>query len=162
MRFCSENWKLVILCNIFVLWNVLNEKSRMDKFLGKFCSIYSSQKKFNGLCNFKETLPNAHGFLVRREQTKISKHTVVFKVEGTAVGFMSVCTDVNVDLLNECFELGPFHGLHKQHADDELEAPRTPSPPVQATPRLGINFLKFILFIHFSFEKLCSCLHYYG
>ena len=97
-------------------------------------------KKFNGLCNFKETLPNAHGYLVRREQTKISKHTLVFKVEGTAVGFMSVCTDVNVDLLNECFELGPFHGLHKQHADDELEAPRTPSPPVQATPRLGINF----------------------
>ena len=64
----------------------------------------------------------------------------VFKVEGTAIGFMSVCTDVNVDLLNECFELGPFHGLHKQHEDDELEAPRTPSPPVQATPRLGINF----------------------
>ena len=63
---------------------------------------------------------------------------LVLKVEGTAVGFMSVCTDVNVDLLNECFELGPFHGLHKQHADDELEAPRTPSPPVQATPRLGI------------------------
>ena len=97
-------------------------------------------QKVNGLCNLKKTVPNTNGFLVSREQNKISKRMPVFKVEGTAVGFMSVCTDVNVDLLNECFELGPFHGLHKQHADDELEAPRTPSPPVQGTPRLGINF----------------------
>ena len=51
---------------------------------------------------------------------------------------MSVCTDVNIELLNECFELGPFHGLHKPHPDDEVEPPRTPSPAYQPTPRLGI------------------------
>ena len=102
---------------------------------------YVFHRNFNRQCIIQRTtVINAQGFLLSRKQNKISKCTLVLKVEGTAVGFMSVCTDVNVDLLNECFELGPFHGLHKQHADDELEAPRTPSPPVQATPRLGINF----------------------
>ena len=35
-----------------------------------------------------------------------------------AIGFMSICKDVNVDLLNRCFELGPFHGLRVPHPDD--------------------------------------------
>jgi len=35
-----------------------------------------------------------------------------------AVGFMSICKDVNVDLLNRCFELGPFHGLRVPHPND--------------------------------------------
>ena len=50
------------------------------------------------------------------------------QVDGTSVGFMSLVRDVNVDMLNECFELGPFHGLRKPHPDDETEAPKTPSP----------------------------------
>ena len=50
------------------------------------------------------------------------------QVEGTAVGFMSISDDVNCDLLNECFELGPFHGLRKPHQDDELTPSRTPVP----------------------------------
>ncbi len=33
------------------------------------------------------------------------------QVDGTAVGFMSICTDVNVEILNQCFELQPFNGL---------------------------------------------------
>jgi len=40
---------------------------------------------------------------------------------------MSISKDVNVDLLNKCFELGPFHGLHVPHPDDVLE-------PVQSEP----------------------------
>ena len=39
------------------------------------------------------------------------------------MGFMAITTDVNVDLLNECFELRPFHGLRKPHPDDVLDAP---------------------------------------
>jgi len=31
---------------------------------------------------------------------------------------MSLSKDVNVDLLDRCFELGPFHGLRKPHPDD--------------------------------------------
>jgi len=42
----------------------------------------------------------------------------VFQVDGIAIGFMSICKDVNLDLLNRCFELGPFHGLHVPHPDD--------------------------------------------
>lgn len=39
------------------------------------------------------------------------------------MGFMAITTEVNVDLLNKCFELRPFHGLRKQHTDDVLEPP---------------------------------------
>jgi hypothetical protein len=55
------------------------------------------------------------------------------QVDGTAIGFMSVNKEVNIDLLNQCFELGAFHGLHVPHDDDELGAPATPSP-VEGTP----------------------------
>ncbi|XP_050171715.1 cilia- and flagella-associated protein 61 isoform X1 [Myiozetetes cayanensis] len=51
----------------------------------------------------------------------------VCEVDGTAVGFMSLCSQVNVSLFQECFDLGPFHGLCKQHAEDVLQVPRKPS-----------------------------------
>ncbi|XP_054530442.1 cilia- and flagella-associated protein 61 isoform X19 [Pan troglodytes] len=51
-------------------------------------------------------------------------HAVVCEVEGTAVGFMSVCSRVNMQLLHECFDLGPFHGLCFPHPDDVLESPQ--------------------------------------
>lgn len=34
---------------------------------------------------------------------------------------MAITNDVNVNLLNECFELGPFHGLSKPHPGDILK-----------------------------------------
>uniref|UniRef100_A0A8C6J7A5 CFA61 protein n=1 Tax=Melopsittacus undulatus TaxID=13146 RepID=A0A8C6J7A5_MELUD len=46
---------------------------------------------------------------------------------GTAVGFMSLCSQVNVSLLQECFDLGPFHGLCKPHPEDILKVPQDPS-----------------------------------
>ena len=49
-------------------------------------------------------------------------------MDKTAIGFMSVSTDVNLDLLNECFELGPFNGLRVPHDDDETTPPKTPEP----------------------------------
>ena len=33
------------------------------------------------------------------------------QVGGTAFGFMSLCSDVDIDILDECFELEPFNGL---------------------------------------------------
>uniref|UniRef100_A0A8D2J8T6 L-amino-acid oxidase n=1 Tax=Varanus komodoensis TaxID=61221 RepID=A0A8D2J8T6_VARKO len=49
---------------------------------------------------------------------------VVCEDGGLAVGFMSVCSEVNIQLLHECFELGPFHGLCKPHPDDILQPPQ--------------------------------------
>lgn len=45
------------------------------------------------------------------------------EAEGYGMGFMAITRDVNVTLLNECFELGPFHGLCKPHHDDLLISP---------------------------------------
>ncbi|KAM5218408.1 cilia- and flagella-associated protein 61 isoform 3-T4 [Hipposideros larvatus] len=56
-------------------------------------------------------------------------HAVVCEVEGVAVGFMSVCSRVNMQLLHECFDLGPFHGLCTPHPDDVLEPPQELSVP---------------------------------
>ena len=55
------------------------------------------------------------------------------QVAGTAIGFMSVSDEVNVNLLNQCFELGPFHGLRKEHPDDLTQPPVTPQPSPPAT-----------------------------
>ncbi|KAM6163775.1 cilia- and flagella-associated protein 61 [Rhynchocyon petersi] len=51
-------------------------------------------------------------------------HAVVCEVEGTAVGFMSVCSRVNMQLLHECFDLRLYHGLCQPHPDDVLEPPQ--------------------------------------
>ncbi|XP_054430110.1 cilia- and flagella-associated protein 61 [Pteronotus mesoamericanus] len=53
-------------------------------------------------------------------------HAVVCEVEGVAVGFMSVCSRVNMQLLHTCFDLGLFHGLCVPHPDDVLELPQEP------------------------------------
>ncbi|XP_069090440.1 cilia- and flagella-associated protein 61 isoform X2 [Pleurodeles waltl] len=57
-------------------------------------------------------------------------HAVVGEDNGTAVGFMSVSTEVNLKLLQDCFDLGPFHGLCKPHPDDILSPIPTPEPSV--------------------------------
>jgi hypothetical protein len=36
---------------------------------------------------------------------------------------MAITTDVNVRLLNECYELRPFHGLAKPHESDIITCP---------------------------------------
>lgn len=51
----------------------------------------------------------------------------MLQVEGKAVGFMSVCSSVNLPLLHECFDLGPFHGFCVPHPDDLLEPSRESS-----------------------------------
>ena len=46
-----------------------------------------------------------------------------------AIGFMSICKDINLDLLNRCFELGPFHGLRVPHPDDVTEPGMSEAEP---------------------------------
>ncbi|NXI90493.1 CFA61 protein, partial [Psophia crepitans] len=53
--------------------------------------------------------------------------TVVCEDGDTAVGFMSLCSQVNISLFQECFDLGPFHGLCKPHPGDILKMPQKPS-----------------------------------
>ncbi|NXA80728.1 CFA61 protein, partial [Thryothorus ludovicianus] len=53
--------------------------------------------------------------------------TAVCEVGGTAVGFMSLCSHVNISLLQKCFDLGPFHGLCKPHPEDIVKMPQKPS-----------------------------------
>lgn len=55
-------------------------------------------------------------------------HCLVAEVDGSAIGFMSISNDVNVDLLNKCFELGALHGLRKPHPSDQVTPPETPPP----------------------------------
>ncbi|GFO18065.1 cilia- and flagella-associated protein 61-like [Plakobranchus ocellatus] len=63
---------------------------------------------------------------------------LVAAVEKTSYGFMSISTDVNLDVLNECFELIPFNGLRKPHPeDDTVPPPPTPPPSPPAAPAEG-------------------------
>uniref|UniRef100_A0A8C8J445 Cilia- and flagella-associated protein 61 N-terminal domain-containing protein n=1 Tax=Oncorhynchus tshawytscha TaxID=74940 RepID=A0A8C8J445_ONCTS len=59
-------------------------------------------------------------------------HAAVCENEGTAVGFISVSGDINLKLLNECFELGPFNGLYKPSPEDLTET--APEPEGKGTP----------------------------
>ncbi|NWH62763.1 CFA61 protein, partial [Geococcyx californianus] len=54
---------------------------------------------------------------------------VVCEDSDTAVGFMSLCSQVNVSFFQECFDLGPFHGLCKPHPEDILKMPQKPIIP---------------------------------
>ncbi|NWR44110.1 CFA61 protein, partial [Regulus satrapa] len=63
--------------------------------------------------------------LIEREGEE--NQAAVCEVGGTAVGFMSLCSHVNISLFQECFDLGPFHGLCKPHPEDILKVPRKPS-----------------------------------
>ena len=42
-------------------------------------------------------------------------HALCAEKDGRAVGFMSLSSNVNLDLLNQTFELKPFYGLRKPH-----------------------------------------------
>ncbi|NXS86992.1 CFA61 protein, partial [Erpornis zantholeuca] len=83
--------------------------------------IWTSQSE-----TLKETYGEYHLVdLLEREGEE--NQAAVCEVDGTAVGFMSLCSYVNVSLFQECFDLGPFHGLCKPHPEDILKVPRKPS-----------------------------------
>ncbi|KFP84641.1 PREDICTED: uncharacterized protein C20orf26-like, partial [Apaloderma vittatum] len=54
---------------------------------------------------------------------------VVCEAGDAVVGFMSLCSQVNVSLLQEYFDLRPFHGLCKPHPEDILKMPQKSSVP---------------------------------
>ncbi|KAK6176372.1 hypothetical protein SNE40_014672 [Patella caerulea] len=67
---------------------------------------------------------------------------LVAEAEGTACGFVSLNNNVNYDLLNECFELAPFHGLRKPHENDELTLPQIEIPQITAVntdPKISLS-----------------------
>ncbi|XP_063247361.1 cilia- and flagella-associated protein 61 isoform X4 [Prinia subflava] len=77
-----------------------------------------------------ETLKETYGeyFLVDLiEREGEENQAAVCEVDGIAVGFMSLCSHVDVSLFQECFDLGPFHGLCKPHPEDILKMPRKPT-----------------------------------
>ncbi|KAK6999486.1 cilia- and flagella-associated protein 61 [Biomphalaria glabrata] len=77
-----------------------------------------------------EMLHNTYGdyFLAELiEAQDAEMQCLVAEVEKTSYGFMSISTDVNLDLLNECFELIPFNGLRKPHPDDNIVEPPRPT-----------------------------------
>lgn len=57
---------------------------------------------------------------------------IVADVNGTAVGFMSVCSEVDAGLLADCFDLKPFNGLRRLPdeyvSSDEKEEEREQAP----------------------------------
>ncbi|XP_067900509.1 cilia- and flagella-associated protein 61 isoform X2 [Heterodontus francisci] len=60
-------------------------------------------------------------------------HAAVCEVNNSAVGFISVCSEVNIELLNECFDLRPFHSLRKGPVKGKESSPETPEKPETAT-----------------------------
>uniref|UniRef100_A0A8B9KE83 Cilia- and flagella-associated protein 61 N-terminal domain-containing protein n=1 Tax=Astyanax mexicanus TaxID=7994 RepID=A0A8B9KE83_ASTMX len=65
-----------------------------------------------------------------------TNHVAVCENEGIAVGFMSVSSEVNLTLLNQCFELSPFDGLLKINPADqtnETEEPQQDQPTEENT-----------------------------
>ncbi|XP_028809388.1 cilia- and flagella-associated protein 61 isoform X1 [Denticeps clupeoides] len=61
-------------------------------------------------------------------------HVAVCENEGRAVGFMALSGTVNVKLLDEYFELGPFNGLTKantEHPSDTADNAEKPLPSRQ-------------------------------
>ena len=47
------------------------------------------------------------------------------QVGGHAIGFLSVTTEVDADLLNSCYQLEPFHGLKHPVEEDEIKSVST-------------------------------------
>ena len=64
---------------------------------------------------FKENKQFFQGFLLSLKKIILNflYPVMILKVKGTAVGFMSVCSKVDVELLSSCFDLKPFNGLQK-------------------------------------------------
>ena len=67
------------------------------------------------------TLTYGDYFLAECIEAQDEDHrALVAEFDGGAIAFMSVSADVNTQLLAECFELGPLHGLRKPHPEDVL------------------------------------------
>ncbi|XP_048063980.1 cilia- and flagella-associated protein 61 isoform X2 [Megalobrama amblycephala] len=55
-------------------------------------------------------------------------HAAVCESEGAVVGFVSVSGQLDLKLLNQCFDLGAFEGLRKTNSAHQQEPPEEPQP----------------------------------
>ncbi|XDV41227.1 hypothetical protein PO909_010124 [Leuciscus waleckii] len=55
-------------------------------------------------------------------------HSVVCESEGAVVGFVTVSGQMDLKLLNQCFELGAFEGLRQTNSAHQEEPPEEPQP----------------------------------
>jgi len=73
--------------------------------------------------------------------------SIVADVDGTAIGFMNISTDVDLDVLEKCFELEPFNGLKqyrrkeitKKEVPDEKHGARRGTPKSRPTTEISIT-----------------------
>lgn len=73
----------------------------------------------NSVVNLRVSL--GEYFLAEMIESQDSSHqTIVAEVDGRAVGFMSISSEVDVEFLNEVYQLEPFHGLKQQQETDEV------------------------------------------
>ena len=63
---------------------------------------------------------------------------------------MAITKEVNVHLLNECFELRPFHGLCKPHPNDVLTPPNEDDEE-RNDENIEGEYMFILLFYSFSF-----------
>lgn len=71
-------------------------------------------------------IPVGEYFLAELIESQDDHHkTVVAEVEGRAVGFMSISSEVDVEFLNECYQLESFHGLKYSQESDEVQTVTT-------------------------------------
>lgn len=59
------------------------------------------------------------------ESQDASHKTIIAEVDGRAVGFLCITSEVNVDFLNECYQLESFHGLKHPQDSDEVQSVST-------------------------------------
>ena len=65
-------------------------------------------------------------FLAEIIESQDSCHqTIVAEVNGHAVGFMSISSEVDVEFLNDCYQLESFHGLKHPQDSDEVQTVST-------------------------------------
>ena len=75
------------------------------------------------LNSYTEVLKSTYGDFYVAEMVEAQNDQnkcIISEANGFAMGLMAITTDVNLDLLNDCFELRPFHGLRKPHLADIL------------------------------------------
>ena len=87
-------------------------------------------------------------------------NTIHYQVGGLAIGFMCLSTEVDVNLLNNCFELKPYTFLHKVK-----KKPDTPDDETSiASDRYIFVSLYFFQFSHLSVSIfvglfICHCVY---
>ena len=61
------------------------------------------------------------------------------QVEGKAVGFISVTSEVDISLLEQNFQLEAFHGLRMPSEEDEIKSIHLDSGTSLCARLLGVN-----------------------